>query len=113
MLGVENFDRPGLRRAGPWFIGAAACLIPTLIIRTYDDGLVSLPKPMRQRDVRDVFVTIGALALLAAEAVFIGRWVRRTLPVRVRVAYLVAFTGITLVVWFVTFVASWAVVPWS
>jgi hypothetical protein len=111
-LAVERSRRPNLRRRGPWLVGAAACIIATLIIAASDTGIGSLLQPVRKHQVRDTFITAAVMALLASEAVFINRWAIATLQGR-PTPYLLVFTCTTVVAWFLTALAFWDFVPGS
>ena len=111
-LGVERSRRPKLQRRGPWLVGAAACIMATLIIASSDDGIGSLLQPVRKHQVRDMFVTAAVMALLASEAVFINRWASATAQGRAT-PYLLVFTCTTVVAWFLTALAFWEFVPGS
>jgi hypothetical protein len=111
-LGVERSRRPHLQRRGPWLVGAAACVIATLVIATSDDGIGSLLQPVRKHQVRDTLITAAIMALLASEAVFINRWAIATLQGRAA-SYLLVFTCTTVVAWLLTALAFWDFVPGS
>jgi hypothetical protein len=111
-LGVERSRRPKLKGRGPWLVGAAACVVATLIIASSDDGIGSLFQPVRKHQVRDMFVTAAVMALLASEAVFINGWASASMKGRA-ISYLLVFTCTTLVAWLVTALAFWDFVPGS
>jgi hypothetical protein len=110
-LSVANSGRPTLQRTGPWLVGAAAWVIGTLVLSTYDDGVAVLLPPFRQHQLRAIFLTSCVLALLASEAVFISRWAITRLSSRS--GYLAFFACATLFAWFLTFLALWDVIPSS
>lgn len=110
-LAVEQSARSSVRSRGPWTVAVIAWAIVLVTIWTSDEGLGTLLHPIRRDQLRDLLLSACVFGLMASEAVLVSRWLFRTM--RGRAAYVLAFTCMTLFVWFATCLAVWPFVPGS
>lgn len=103
--------RPRVQSRGPWLIGAAACLLATLITWLYETDFSNLSSSAAPHHINDIVLTALVMAVLALEAVLISLWAMKNHTSKAR--YLVVFSCTTVVAWFITFFVMSATIPGS
>jgi len=108
--GIDQLSTGLFRTIAPWLVACVACLVIVIVFPPAREHLtwVNLQRP---QFVASTLEGLGFLIPFGLEAALISRWLLRFK--RRLYMFMPLFLGSTMLAWFVTVLAWWAIVPGS